>query len=608
MKIINDKCRLSVLSALYLLFFGGLIVLSCNKTFPGADNELRKEYPNDTAAVSADNKRVLYLIIDGARGSEVDTLKPTNLTELTKNALFTWHAVSGTNLQDTSIAGAWVTMLTGVNSAKHKVINDFTTADFMQYPDVITRLKMMQPKINVSSFSSSAAFSNWLMKNADKAQTFDNNDEAVANGLINELKANDSIRLLVGQFSNVTKAGDSYGYSYRKPQYADAINKIDTYIGNVMNALHSRKNFKNEDWLVIISSNANGNIDYNTGDSLSAYDDTRKNSFVILHNPRFKSKFIPYPTSTKGLSVFQDSTLLLQGLGSEGVNVSVPNEKNILDMKKGSAMSVEFKIKFLKASVPSGNAFTNFVGNINPNSGSDEAGWALKFDVYQGRNNFLFYANNNTVQFDSKTKNIMSDNKWHTITFIMDWTANENGFYLTTFVDGEINVANVKVAPENTTLGKGLPLLIGPHSGGWASASTTDMFITDIRVWDIALPIEAARQYACRTEISSNSPYIKNLIMDYKLTQGKVKDFSIYNRPDGTVQDPGKRASWQSFADISNAVCPVPDHNFYKSTVNGIDIPIHIYQWLGIVPVSSWGIESIYWPDVYNDVVLPDNY
>lgn len=589
----------------------GLLVLSCNKKFPEDEHRLRTDYLVDSTMVpGADSKKVLYIIVDGAQGNQVDTIAPANMIKLTKTSVYTWRGVSGYNPADTTLESAWATMLTGVNSSKHGVIGNFSTADFGNYPSVVTRLKELKPNINIVSFAASPLFSQKLTAAADKNQVFENNDQAVSEALLDELRTNATTQLVIAQFNSVAKAGKQYGYSNRSVQYADAVRKVDGYIGAAVDVLKSRPNYAKENWLIVIASNYNETINANAGkDSLSAYDDTRRNCFVIFNNPRLGSKLVPYPTTTKGVSVFADSTLIFQGLGSEGINASVENPGAILDLNKGQAMTVELKVKFLNESRPTGDAFTNFVGNINPNSASDGDGWAIKYDVYQNNNNFFFYANNRTLQFDRRTKDLMADNKWHSVTLIMDWTAAENdGFYVTTYVDGEVNVVGSKIQTSKSKVGSGLPMLIGAHGGGHASQGRTDMFITDVRVWNVALPPNIAAAYNCKTDIPINSPYYNNLIMNYKVSNGVIRDFSPYNRPNAVINDPSQRAKWKRFAEFSNGVCPNPDNNFYKLTPNGIDIPLHIYQWLDIVPRISWRLDGIYWPNNYEDVKLPDNF
>jgi hypothetical protein len=104
---------------LSLLALVMVTMVSCNKDF---ENKRDLSVKSDTAS-GYKAPKVLYIILDGARGASINTVQAPALTEISENALHSFNSLSDENgLESTS----WADMLTGVNKAKHKV----TTADF----------------------------------------------------------------------------------------------------------------------------------------------------------------------------------------------------------------------------------------------------------------------------------------------------------------------------------------------------------------------------------------------------------------------------------------------------------------------------------------------
>ena len=59
-------------------------------------------------------------------------------------------------------------------------------------------------------------------------------------------------------FDHIDHAGHWYGYGPLKYKYIKAIEKVDKYIGGVIDSLKKRPLIQNEDWLIIITSDHGG--------------------------------------------------------------------------------------------------------------------------------------------------------------------------------------------------------------------------------------------------------------------------------------------------------------------------------------------------------------
>ncbi len=595
-----------------LLAFGLAGILSffaCNRDFPDAGNRLTTNYPPNYAGNLTANKRVLYIILDGAQGSEIKQLAPANITKLTKSAIYTWIGISGYDAGDTLLPGAWASMMTGVSSLKSKIYTGFDSADLQAYPSFVTRLAAENTTVSTNGYCSSGDFSKYLLSGAVQNVLTQGNDSLVARNIENALKT-DSAHVMIGQFHSIASAGDAYGYHYNVSQYASAVNKIDGYIGDIMNALKSRTNYANENWLVIIASNENGKINQNAGgDSTSAYDDTRRNSFIIFNNSRFQTDFVGSngTPSTLGLSAYNDSALLLTGSGSTGVNVTFPNTNGVYDIHQGDSVTIEFKFKLLNKSVTGTDYFMNLVANgagyySNPN------GWS--FWLY-GSDLYFYFGDASTSFAELESNASIGDGQWHTICATYAWPANTHTINVSLYIDGVFDQSSSgNTDPSTTVIHPSNPITIGNTPNQGSASNYSDYYVTDFRYWHAWLPNYTVAQYNCKNDVSSTMPYYPELVTDARLNDGNnskiVRDLSqVHN--DGTINDPSSISTWRHFDEISNAVCPNPDINFYKATPNGIDIPMQIYQWLGMVPQSSWSLDGQYWSSGYTDVQLPAN-
>jgi len=57
---------------------------------------------------------------------------------------------------------------------------------------------------------------------------------------------------------NVDHIGHSTGFSLDNPEYIEAIELQDKNVGRILSGLKHRKNFKNENWLILLSTDHGG--------------------------------------------------------------------------------------------------------------------------------------------------------------------------------------------------------------------------------------------------------------------------------------------------------------------------------------------------------------
>ena len=284
----------ATLKYLSLALVSGLFLISagCNKDF---ENNLPKNFKNDTLGVGDGSKRVLYIILDGVRGSVLKDLAPVNLTQITAKSIYSYDGLADYQTNVITNAGGWTNMITGVDLSKHKVSTEnFTGFDNQATPTLFTRIKSVLPAARTVSFAATAAFNDNLAADATVKQSFAD-DAAVKTAAITEINTNNP-SVLVAQFHSADVAGGS-NYSSSNTAYTAAISTLDGYIGEIMTALRARKTFSGENWMVIVASNKGGGAS-GAANSANPFVDASRNTFVAFYNPRFnKSQIVLDPNN-----------------------------------------------------------------------------------------------------------------------------------------------------------------------------------------------------------------------------------------------------------------------------------------------------------------------
>ncbi len=215
---------------------------------------------------ASQNRKVLLLGIDGCRSDAFQQANTPNIDALLPNSLYcydTWH------VGITWSGPSWSSILTGVNWNKHLVTsNSFTASDFVQYPPIPTLAKQVNPSLN------SSIIAEWdpLIDNITNGgwsrtiRTVDGSTYPTADSAVVELQ-NPDIDLLFTYFDAVDLAGHTTTFSPSNPFYINAIQRVDTAIGQVLAALHNRPTYANEDWLILIVTDHGGTSFFHGGNS-----------------------------------------------------------------------------------------------------------------------------------------------------------------------------------------------------------------------------------------------------------------------------------------------------------------------------------------------------
>lgn len=283
------------------------------------------------SAAQAD-PRVLILGVDGCRPDALQIANTPNI-----DALIAAGAVSYTG-QDVMTQGSsgpnWSSAMTGVNVPKHRVTsnsynaNGFVGNRFDQWPHMFSYLEAMDPSPYTASFAGWGPINagTWADRYADQVGA--DGDGGNTAHVVDLLTTGDPDVIFI-QLSRVDSAGHSgSGFSPTNPNYISAIERADTDVGTMVNALYNRPGYLDdtEDWLIITTTDHGG---YGTSHHLPEVPEGRRQVWETFY-------VATGPTVTPGADlgcprVFDIAATTLHymgvdisGLGLDGQVVGVP--------------------------------------------------------------------------------------------------------------------------------------------------------------------------------------------------------------------------------------------------------------------------------------------
>jgi hypothetical protein len=469
---------------LSLLALVMVTMVSCNKDF---ENKRDLSVKSDTAS-GYKAPKVLYIILDGARGASINTVQAPALTEISENALHSFNSLSDENgLESTS----WADMLTGVNKAKHKVTTaDFSGNNLANYPMFFKQIKQANSNLRTAAFSSSPAFSQQLISNADVNENFNNDDEAVKTALVKELKQ-ENASVIVAEFNGIEKAGKQYGYDASVAQYSAAILTVDAYIGAALKTLKERPSYDNENWLVVVASNKGGDFNVppvkNDG---TLFSKPLLNSFVLFYNPRFSFQYYAKPATTE--VPYEGNVHPMGG----DTTANVPAAKSALyNFGITGDFTVELKIKVLKFSTSAGNAPILFKSSSPANAAT---GWWI---IHSGNTGGWRLGGLTSISVISNQPALQL-NQWYTLGFKVYTEGGKRWAMI--YQDGVKAYPN-PVDITNRNANNNEELVAGFRSG---FGSATKQLITEIKVFKTAIPDAFIASNACEVGLNSKHPVV----------------------------------------------------------------------------------------------------
>lgn len=220
------------------------------------------------AAAEPKTKKLLILGIDGVRTDALKIAITPHFDKLVKQGAWAENtdALSKRYDKNFTLSGpGWSSILTGVWADKHKVNNNqFRNADYKRYPHLFTRLKQARPRLRTASIASWEPLHEQIPSLAELQRTVKTTDDLdrradrdVARVACDLLETKDYDATFV-YFAQIDNHGHEYGFHPAVKEYLAAIEQVDDHIGELIKAIHSRKTYDQEDWLIIAATDHGG--------------------------------------------------------------------------------------------------------------------------------------------------------------------------------------------------------------------------------------------------------------------------------------------------------------------------------------------------------------
>lgn len=558
-----------------------LVLLSsaCNKEF---ENVIKNSTTNDTTGVSAGKPKVLYIILDGVKGSAVAAIKPVNITEINKNSIYSYVGLTDSTQLPVTNAGAWASLITGVDPKAHKVTsNDFAGNDLANYPGLFTRIKEERSSMNTASFAASSSFTQALAGDATEKQTL-TSDAEVKTSTVASLKSGHA-DVIVAQFHSAETVGQATGYTEINPQYKTTIETLDAYIGEMVAALRERATFSDENWLIVIASNKGGATSNPRIDPTLFGDDSR-NTYVALFNPKFATKQLAKP-NTSGIP-YVGSAPRFESTATTKVTASLSNTA-VGNFGTTGDYVMMFK---MRNDAGSDSYWPPFLGKRSTFSGVGSLG-------------YLFSFSGNSFQFDfadSQRPDIkkVRDGQWHSIAIRLSMEGSKR--FLRVYADGEKSQNAAYPLDVTTKITDNTSALrIGAEA---VSGKLTNFLLRDLAIFKTSMTDDEVMTYMKR-EVTPAHPFFNSLEGWWPCKEGTgfiLKDQSGKNNDFALTSN----AKWATFNDLSPNIHPEISGAAYRTVFNNVDLAFQIYNWLGILPKTHWKLTGRSWSTAFTDVVI----
>ncbi len=557
------------------------ILISCNKGF---DRIVEQREYNDTTSAVAKSPHVLYIIVDGARGTAVRDAKPPHIMALTTHAIYCWNSVTDTLTKDKT---TWADLLTAVHKDKHEVLgNGPADNNLKNYPIFFKYVKDRDSDFRILSFSSSDSLGR-MIAYADVNKSFNNNDAATQEAALNAVKT-DSATLMLVQYNSVDSAGTQYGYGLSVPEYKNAILNVDSYIGQLIAALKSRKSYKNESWMIVVTSNHGGPFKIPaTEDDHTILSNPRVNSFIIFSNPSFSPSFIDKPYTGNR---YIGKSVEFQGADAAAVYATVPDDDGDYNFGATVEFTIEMKIKITRGDDGEYHNISDYPSLFSKRNSfnRDVTGWTF----YLHDKHWAFLAEQVGGFTEAVGPDIL-DGTWHDIAVVVE--NRDNKRYARIYTDGNYNKEADITGRGN--LNSDAPLTLG-YLAGIGAGHLDNVYVSDLKIWRAALDDETIGQYACEPGLADDHPFNDKLIGYWPSLDGSgnvIKDH-------GTLQHDfilGGPFRWDDFNDL---VCPPPASNLAKQMPQPVDVATQILNWLRVPVNPRWSLDGRVWTTEYEDV------
>jgi len=519
-------------------------------------------------------RKMMIISIDGLVGEEIQKKAPKKIAAMMESGKYSFQALTD---EISSDAATWTTMMTGYNSGKHHVLDEnylpsedpddpHGEVDFS--PTIFNRIESQQPSLSTIAMVRDEPLANILLMDADQTNSYPS-DEAVKTAVTNLLK-NSAPDFTVLQFTDVLQAGKDGGFLMSNQKYDEALQKIDDYIAEILEAIESRDNAEFENWLVVITSNHGGLENGYGGDSYQ-----ERNIFTLYYQKDLiGQEIIPEIISSPRLYGYDGQ----ESGPKEGVrarNAEAENEEDY-NVDPETGITIEAKIKVNRNDQGNFNyIYPPFLSKTNGRTGATP-GWSF----FRAGNNVAFWMGDGGKSIEISGGPVSIDDQWAHLTGTIEKDA--GGVKATLYVNGvkatekidALNIANIK---------SDSPLTFGfqPYVflGGFI-----DLQMADVHIWNTVLSADEIMVNARRVGIEPEHAKYDHLKGFWPMNDGDgILRNQISGKPNIALQGDFKYK-------VTNNNLPYVDEN--AILMQNLDLTSQALYWLGITPQESWALEG----------------
>lgn len=502
--------------------------------------------------------KVLILGVDGVRTDALQAANTPHLDSLLTTSVYSYDAL--TEAPTWSGVG-WSGMLTGVWRNKHGVTdNTFIGANFFNYPHFLQRVEAYDPSLHTVSISHWSPINIFIVNLTPvDVVSSPSSDSLVADEAIAALTNSDPDVIFL-HFDDVDHNGHGYGFSPNIPEYISSIEGVDRHVGRVLDALTSRPNFANEDWL-ILGSTDHGGLQLNHGGATLV----ERNIFYFASRPGQAPQQLSKTMVLTNSNCMPDS----MGLRMSGASdyASVPNDTSF---QFGANEDFTLELR-LKTAGWSGDPA--FLGNKNWNSGAN-AGFVISCP-FGNTTDWKVNIGDGSNRVDVNG-GLIADNQWHHLAASCD----RNGL-LTIYKDGLEEGAAAMSGVGN--IDNSLSLGIG-QDGSLTYGSAMEGLISEVRVWRTVVDSATLAAWQCMP-LDNSHPNYGDLVGYWRMNEGSgltLVDSGPYGM-NGTYA--GSASDWEQVN--------VPDTTFdYSNTPRIVDVATTALAHMCVPIDPLWGLDG----------------
>ncbi len=532
---------------------------ACTKVMPDKprydEDSTRQQFGN----VKLKKKKILLIGIDGAVSQITRDLNPPVIKDLLPSSIYTFNGLADTV---TSVATGWATMTTGVSYLNHQIKDSSlipstvkgSHADIKYYDNFISIIKADDIATRVTVITTWDDMTSFLLNTADNVINTSpaKGDAGVEEAAVASL-SNANADILLVNFSAPAATGQANGFSANNTAYTKSILDTDARIGKLLTAMKGRKTFADEDWLVIIQSTGGG-----SGSTLGGRTVVARNTFSIYYSPRLVSQEV--------VNKIMPNDYAVRLYGGPNNNVRAENADGGLYNIGNGALTVEAKVKLNKN--PATNnynySFPPFISKTAARSGTT-AGWSM----FRNGDKISWYVAEGNKKAEVPTTKAISDGNWHVMTGVAYKQGSE--YVATFYLDGENKVTATTVGATATAVSNA-PFTIGYNENPFGT-QYIDMYVADVRVWNVALSDDDIKNWAYATGDLSKHPKYANLIGYWSCMDGNGGTFADMSPSQKNFTLKGNYA-WDFMGDFFTPPSNTPP--------TLIDVVPAIYYWMGI--------------------------